>query len=509
VAPAPDTPTQVISTAQTAVEMETLRSLERRLREAVEKGDLTAAELELTLARKRHGDSVTFSRVMDPLMARIAEIRKAWEEERQRSERLAGLVERARALRDEQNLDEARIALTAALDLDPKNQEVQSLLRSVDEAIEKKRHEEREREAAKAAAARVEQLLREGQFERAEEALGEALHRHGERDPLPAARKLLLQKQAERRDAAVKDRLARASALEQAHRPAEAQEILREALQIHPENQEVKKFLARVTASIQKQVDEERRARNVEAAAESVEQLIGTGDLRGAATLLSRHERELGAEAFRPLRQRLKEEERRAREATVRVPVAPPPGATPPAAPAPPVTFRPQPAPKPPGPGPSLGLWLGIGGVAAVLVVGGGAWLMLRNRPEPVPADVTPAPTSPPTSLPTTIPTGAPTPPPPGPDVAAGSGVLALDALPWAEVVEVTDATGKKWPLPASHFTPMSLSLPAGEYSVTLRNPRAGGTVTRKTRVRAAQSEPLLVELRRVDAEDYLRRAGF
>ncbi len=158
VAPTPETATQVISTAQTAVELETLRSLEKRLRDAVEKGDLTAAELELTLARKRHRDSATFSQVMDPLMARIAEIRKAWEEDRQRSERLSGLVERARALRAEKSLDEARIALTAALDLDPNNEEVQSLLRTVDEAIEKKQYEEREREGARAAGAEVERL---------------------------------------------------------------------------------------------------------------------------------------------------------------------------------------------------------------------------------------------------------------------------------------------------------------------------------------------------------------
>ena len=507
VAPAPDIPTQVIATAETAVEMETLRSLEKRLREAVEKGDLTAAELELTLARKRHGDSATFSQVMDPLMARIAEIRKAWEEERQRSERLSGLVERARTLRAEQNFDEARIALTAALDLDPKNQEVQSLLRGVDEAIEKKRHEEREKEAARAAGARVELLLREGQLERAEEALTEALHRHGEREPLPAARRLVQQKLVERRDAAVKDRLTRAQALEQAKRPAEAQEILREALQIHPENQEVKKFLARVTATVQKQVEEDRRARNVAAAVEAVEQLVAGGDLRGASNLLSRHERELGAEAFRPLRQRLKDEERRAREATVRVPVTPPPP-QPVSAPPAPVTLRPSHVPA--RSGSSLGLWLGIGGVAALFAVGGGAYLMLRRGPTPAPSDVVPSDAAPaPAPAPTATATTTTPVPLPGPEVGAGSGILALDALPWAEVLEVTDVAGKKWPLPASRFTPVSLTLPAGEYSVTLRNPSAGGAVTRKARVKATQSESLLVELRRVDAEDYLRRAGF
>jgi tRNA A-37 threonylcarbamoyl transferase component Bud32/tetratricopeptide (TPR) repeat protein len=501
VARAPDTPTQVIPNAQTAVELETLRGLEKRLRDAVEKGDLTAAELELTLARKRHGDSPTFSVVMDPLMARIAEIRKAWDEQRQRSEQLSGLVERARTLREEGSLDEARIALTAALDLDSKNQEVQALLRAVDEAIEKKQYEAREKEGARVAGAQVEQLLRDGHVERAEEALAEAFRRHGEREPLPGARRLLQQKKLERRDAQVKDRLTRAQALEQAQRPAEAQEILREALQIHPENHEVKKFLARVTAAVQKQVDAERKGRNVTAAVAAVEELMSASDLRAAASLISRHERELGIEPFRALRQRLKEEERQSRETTVQVPVAPPTAVQRPPAP-PPAASRPPAAPKA---GSSLGLWAGVGGVVALLVVGGGAYLALRGRGEAPAVEASPSAPTPTPALPspTIASTTSPTP------AAPGAGVLTVDALPWAEVVEIADASGKKWPLPQARFTPLSLTLPAGEYKVTLRDPNTGPARTQMARVRAAASEPLLVELRRVDALEYLRKAGF
>jgi len=504
VAHAPETPTQVLSNVQTAVELETLRSLEKRLRDSVEKGDLTAAELELTLARKRHRDSATFSQVMDPLMARIAEIRKAWEEERQRSERLSGLVERARTLREEGSLDEARIALTAALDLDAKNQEVQALLRALDEAIEKRQYEEREQEGARTAAAKVEELLRDGHVDRAEEALAEAFHRHGEREPLPAARRLLQQKKIERRDAAVKDRLGRAQALEQAQRPMEAQELLREALQLHPENQEVKKFLARVTAAVQKQADAERKERSLAAAmaaaVAAIEERIAVGDLRGASNLVSRHERELGVGPFRALRQRLKDEERQARETTVKVPVAPPTVVRQAAVAPPPTATR---VPAPPKAGSSFGLLAGVGGLFALLAVGGGAYLVLKGRgaaPSPEPISSTsplPSPTTPTTGLPTLAP------------AVPGWGVLTLDALPWAEVVEVADQSGKRWPLPATASTPLSLTLPVGEYSVTLKNPHTGPAVTRKATVRAAASEPVLVVLRRVDAEDYLRKAGF
>jgi hypothetical protein len=86
---------------------------------------------------------------------------------------------------------------------------------------------------------------------------------------------------------------------------------------------------------------------------------------------------------------------------------------------------------------------------------------------------------------------------------------MTVDALPWAEVIEVADPSGKRWPLPATKFTPLSLTLPVGEYSVTLKNPHTGPAVTRKVLVTTAASEPVLVVLRRVDAEEYLRKAGF
>ncbi len=81
---------------QTAAQVESLRTLERRLREIVEKGDLTAAELELTLARKKHGESQSFSLIFDPLVKRMDEIRRSWEEQRQ-AHREARRPPRARA----------------------------------------------------------------------------------------------------------------------------------------------------------------------------------------------------------------------------------------------------------------------------------------------------------------------------------------------------------------------------------------------------------------------------
>jgi hypothetical protein len=74
--------------------------------------------------------------------------------------------------------------------------------------------------------------------------------------------------------------------------------------------------------------------------------------------------------------------------------------------------------------------------------------------------------------------------------------------------VDVADANGKKVALPGSRYTPLALSLPAGEYTVTFKNPDKSAPITRKAKVSAARSESVLAEFQRVDAADYLKRAG-
>ena len=59
------------------------------------------------------------------------------------------------------------------------------------------------------------------------------------------------------------------------------------------------------------------------------------------------------------------------------------------------------------------------------------------------------------------------------PAPAAPTGVLQLNATPYAEVVSVTDDKGKAVALPAGdHWTPMRLdAIPPGHYVVTLKGP--------------------------------------
>ena len=52
-----------------------------------------------------------------------------------------------------------------------------------------------------------------------------------------------------------------------------------------------------------------------------------------------------------------------------------------------------------------------------------------------------------------------------------GEGRVLLNGLPWGEVRAIVDGQGQDQPLPATPFTPLSLTLPPGSYRITLRHP--------------------------------------
>jgi serine/threonine-protein kinase len=135
-------------------------------------------------------------------------------------------------------------------------------------------------------------------------------------------------------------------------------------------------------------------------------------------------------------------------------------------------------------------------GAAAILValVAGGLWL---RRPTPVPVDV-PArltPTAPPSH---TLPVPA----------AALTGTLVIDALPWGELVSVTDAQGVHHEPKAGRHTPLALSLAAGEYTVEVRHPAFPSPLSASVKVVPGEATTRVLEFRRVDAADYFRKTG-
>jgi tetratricopeptide (TPR) repeat protein len=527
-------------------QVEKLRALEQHIREVIEKGDLTAAELELALAKKKHGDSASFALVFDPLVQRMSDVRKRWEEDRKRAETLAGLIDRARSFRTAKNLDDALIAVRAALDIDPASSEAQALLRGIEETAAKEREEAKRQKEAQAAAEKVAAFVERGELERAAEHLSEAANRLGEREPIVQVRKRLDEAVKKRRDAAIQERVSNAERLVAAGRTQEAQALLQEALQLDPARENVQRFLARVAADIKKKAEEEQRARAVAGVIASAEALAQRGDVKGAEAQLKRAEEDYGpAPAIRELRRRLPEFQKsfadKQRETALATAVAEAnrlidqydlrgaekrlkraerelgavgslqalrgriaemqaqaasESATP--------TVMTGPSE---GAGLSLGLKLGLagGGFAVVAAVGiVGAWI-LWPQPEP-----TPQPTAAPVSTTTLAPapSSSATPgPTPSAGAAAAPGTLALDAQPWAEVAEIVDASGKRIDVGAVRHTPLVLTLPPGQYTVQLVRDQTRRAVT--VAVRSGAVETKKVDLGQVQADDYFKRAGF
>jgi len=144
----------------------------------------------------------------------------------------------------------------------------------------------------------------------------------------------------------------------------------------------------------------------------------------------------------------------------------------------------------PPSPGrsrPMLPLALGVA-AALVVIVAGAAWLF-RDRLVPAGAREPSGRTA----------AGA----------AAAQGLLVVHAVPWAEVVSVTDAAGTAQPVPARASTPLALPLPAGTYTVAVRGPESGAVTTMTVQVRAGETARCLAEVERVDTEAFLAGMGW
>ena len=93
-------------------------------------------------------------------------------------------------------------------------------------------------------------------------------------------------------------------------------------------------------------------------------------------------------------------------------------------------------------------------------------------------------------------------------ELAAQNGELVINALPWGIVDRVLDAERKPMPLPEERTTPLTLTLPAGSYYVTLRHPQSGKTVSAFARVSAGKSSQTSGSFPTLSAEEYLKHAG-
>jgi hypothetical protein len=86
--------------------------------------------------------------------------------------------------------------------------------------------------------------------------------------------------------------------------------------------------------------------------------------------------------------------------------------------------------------------------------------------------------------------------------------MLVIDALPWGEVVAITDAQGARHEPEGGRHTPLALSLAPGDYTVEVRNPSFAAPLSRTVSVRSGDTTASVVEFRRVEAAEYFRKTG-
>ncbi|MBL8246430.1 MAG: hypothetical protein JNL89_19685, partial [Rhodanobacteraceae bacterium] len=82
-------------------------------------------------------------------------------------------------------------------------------------------------------------------------------------------------------------------------------------------------------------------------------------------------------------------------------------------------------------------------------------------------------------------------------------------AAPWGRVLKVVGSDGREQPLGGDAATPLLLTLPEGEYTVTVQGP--DGRTQQVAKAQVARSKVSAAELRfaALDADAYLKQAGF
>lgn len=92
--------------------------------------------------------------------------------------------------------------------------------------------------------------------------------------------------------------------------------------------------------------------------------------------------------------------------------------------------------------------------------------------------------------------------------LAAISGTLSVDALPWAELTAIRRSDGSVVSLPDQRTTPLTLSLPEGQYTLTLDN-ADGSPQEISARITRQQTARVTADFKTISADDYFSRANW
>ncbi|MEE8522610.1 MAG: serine/threonine-protein kinase, partial [Thermoanaerobaculia bacterium] len=145
---------------------------------------------------------------------------------------------------------------------------------------------------------------------------------------------------------------------------------------------------------------------------------------------------------------------------------------------------------------PALKRWLLPAAAALVLLIAVVWWA--ANRTEAPPVVATPPVTPPP-----------PVAPPPPPPPKSTTGAVAVDALPWARITEITDAEGFVQDLPHLFTTPVLLHLAPGSYRISLKSPEHPDLITCEVEVALDELATCSASFGAATVLDYFKETGW
>jgi serine/threonine-protein kinase len=97
----------------------------------------------------------------------------------------------------------------------------------------------------------------------------------------------------------------------------------------------------------------------------------------------------------------------------------------------------------------------------------------------------------------------------PAPELDPAKGLLVMDAVPWGEVVRVTDGGGRALRLPEETSTPLALAVTPGVYTVEISSPVSLESRTCQAQVTAAGAARCATDFYRLAALEYFQEAGW
>jgi hypothetical protein len=395
---------------------------------------------------------------------------------------VAGLIDEGRKLLAEARHDAAITRLEQAHELDPANRDVEKELAAAREAQREHQEREKRRQELAKVVQGVERLIAKANLEGASSDLEAAIQRFGEDASLTALKPKIADLEKRLRDERVAGLIDEGRKLLAEARHDAAITTLEQAHELDPANRDVEKELAAARRAVSE------AAQPSEADEPTIPLKLPDDDEARAAA--------------GPAAEGLGEDT---------VPVEPLPPARPepsrrrPAAPPQPIGKTAQKTAEPavaPAREPSISkarkprtarspiVWGGVAATAIVVVIG--ALLLVRSLGAPGGEADTAA------RQEDRVPAAA-----------APAGGLAINALPWAEVVEVVDQDGDAQELPPDRNTPMFLGLPAGTYRVTLRPPDGAPPMKVEAEITGEETTRLLQRFEVMDVDEFLDRYGF